>query len=229
MTGTDHYHYRPARFFLVTLVATWVPWLIAIGIQSNPELTDLAATFNTLGLLAPFVVTLVFILGSRSRALKHDFKDRLVNLGRIRPLYLAAAILVPLVVMVVSILISIGLGQPRDQLRLSTSSNLVGMIVLALVLAPIIEELGWRGYGVDSLRAKLGTLPTSLGFGCSGLSGTRRCRSSAAPTITSSPRWRTPSSSSISSSASFPWPWSRTGSITGTTARSWRECCFIRW
>ena len=39
------------------------------------------------------------------------------------------------------------------------------MIVLAMVLAPIMEEVGWHGYGVDSLRAKNGVLKATLLFG----------------------------------------------------------------
>jgi CAAX protease family protein len=165
VTSTDPYRYRPARFFLLTLLATWVPWVIAIAIQSDARLAHLASTFTSLGLLAPFVVTLVLVGTSGHRALKRDFRDRLIDLSRIRPVYVLVAIAMPLSVMVLSILISLGLGQSRDQLRFSASPGLMGMIVLALVAAPIIEELGWRGYGVDSLRAKMGTLGTSLSFG----------------------------------------------------------------
>jgi uncharacterized protein len=38
------------------------------------------------------------------------------------------------------------------------------MIVLALGIAPIMEETGWHGYGVDSLRAKAGMLNATLLF-----------------------------------------------------------------
>lgn len=33
-------------------------------------------------------------------------------------------------------------------------------------LAPMLEEFGWRGYGVDSLRAKFNLFKTSLLFAC---------------------------------------------------------------
>ena len=39
------------------------------------------------------------------------------------------------------------------------------MIILAMVLAPIMEEMGWHGYGVDSLRAGTGMMKTTLLFG----------------------------------------------------------------
>src|SRR5690606_10500908 len=36
---------------------------------------------------------------------------------------------------------------------------------LTMILAPIFEEMGWRGYGVDSFRSKLAPLKMSLAFG----------------------------------------------------------------
>jgi|SRR6476646_2346321 len=39
------------------------------------------------------------------------------------------------------------------------------MVILAMVLAPIMEEMGWHGYGVDSLRAKTGMMKATLLFG----------------------------------------------------------------
>ncbi len=39
------------------------------------------------------------------------------------------------------------------------------LIVIPLLLAPIIEELGWRGYGVDSLKAYFNLFTTSVLFG----------------------------------------------------------------
>ena len=39
------------------------------------------------------------------------------------------------------------------------------MIILTMVLAPIMEEIGWHGYGVDSLRAYARMLKATLVFG----------------------------------------------------------------
>ena len=41
---------------------------------------------------------------------------------------------------------------------------ILGMAI-PIFLAPLIEELGWRGYGVDSLRAYFNLFNTSLLFG----------------------------------------------------------------
>jgi membrane protease YdiL (CAAX protease family) len=117
-----------------------------------------------MGLLGPLAVTLVLILTSGSKALKADFRSRF-SPRRLRPPYVILAITMPAVMMYLSIWLSLAFGQSADQFRLSRDSNMLGMIILAMIVAPIIEEISWRGYGVDSLRAKGGTLASTLLFG----------------------------------------------------------------
>jgi hypothetical protein len=158
------YTYRPALFFSLTYLATWTPWALAIYSGSQPELASYAVLFQFIGLAAPCAVAVLLVLSSGSVALKSDFWDRLINLRRIRPLYLLAAILLPFAVLFLSIVLSVLFGQSADQFRLSGGANLLPMIVLAMVLAPILEELGWHGYGVDSLRAVAGMTKATLLF-----------------------------------------------------------------
>ena len=162
MTGT--YQYRPVRFFLAAYLATWIPWLAAPYANSRQGLEPYAVRLNSVGLAGPCAAALVLILTSGSAALKNDLKDRLINLSRIRPAFLAVAIVLPFAIMVVSIWLSLWLGQPSDQFQLSGASNLMAMVILALVLAPLLEEMGWRGYDVDSLRARFGMMTATLLF-----------------------------------------------------------------
>ena len=78
--------------------------------------------------------------------------------------YALLAVLMPFTVICVSIVLSLWFGQARDQFRLSVGSNLPPLIMLALLLAPICEETGWHGYGVDSLRSKAGMMKATLLF-----------------------------------------------------------------
>lgn len=104
------------------------------------------------------------ILFSGSKKLRADFRRRF-DPRRIRPVYLGVAVAIPAGLMYLGILVSLMFGESADQLRISRDTNLVGMIVLAMILAPIIEEISWRGYGVDSLRATLGGLSSTVLFG----------------------------------------------------------------
>jgi membrane protease YdiL (CAAX protease family) len=138
--------------------------LLAAYAGSEPKFAPYAALFQFIGLAAPCAVAVLLVLTSGNTPLNRDFKDRLINLRRIRPIYLLAAILLPFAVLGLSILLSLLAGQSADQLHLSGGANLLPMIVLAMVLAPILEEVGWHGYGVDSLRAVAGMTKATLLF-----------------------------------------------------------------
>jgi membrane protease YdiL (CAAX protease family) len=114
--------------------------------------------------LGPIGAALFLVLTAGSRALKSDFKDRLFNLRRVRPIFALAAIVMPFAVILLSILLSLVFGQSTDQFQLSGGGGLFAMVVLAMVIAPIMEEVGWHGYGVDSLRAKTGMMKATLLF-----------------------------------------------------------------
>jgi membrane protease YdiL (CAAX protease family) len=151
-------------FFALAYALSWTAWFAGIYAGSRPALQSYAALANLLGVLGPIGAALLLVLTSGSAALKHDFWDRLFNLGRIRPLYAALAVAIPIAVIWLSILLSTWLGQPADQFRLSAGAGLIPLVVLALVFAPICEEVGWHGYGADSLREKFGMLPATLLF-----------------------------------------------------------------
>jgi membrane protease YdiL (CAAX protease family) len=66
--------------------------------------------------------------------------------------------------MFLAIGLSLGFGESPDQFRLAGGPGLGTMVGLALVLAPLLEETGWHGYGVDSLRAHAGMRAATLLF-----------------------------------------------------------------
>ena len=151
-------------FFVLAYTLSWIAWFTGIYAGSRPELEPYAALANLLGVLGPIGAALLLVLTSGSAALKHDFWDRLFNLRRVRPLYAALAVAIPFAVICLSILLSIWLDQPADQFRLSGGAGLIPLVMLALVLAPICEEVGWHGYGADSLREEFGMLPATFLF-----------------------------------------------------------------
>ena len=110
------YNYRPVPFFVMAYVVTWIPWSVA-AYASSQNAESYRSLFNLAGLLGPLAAALFLILSSGSEALKSDFRDRLFNLRRIRPLYLIVAIVMPSRVMGLSIWLSLWFGQSADQFR----------------------------------------------------------------------------------------------------------------
>ena len=157
--------YRPVLFFTMAYGITWVPWAIGAYLGSQPAGEAYAFLFNLVGLLGPVAATLFLIMTSCNSALKTDFQNRLFNPRRIRLVYAIVAIALPFILIWLSIWLSVWFGQPADQFRLAGGARVLALIVLAMVLAPIMEEIGWHGYGVDSLRAGAGMLEATLLFG----------------------------------------------------------------
>jgi uncharacterized protein len=158
------YRYQPKRFFALAYTISWIPWLIGAYAGSRPELAAYAGLSSFVGLAGPIGASLVLLATSGSPALKGDFRDRLLNLRRIRPLYALIAIAMPFAVIVLAIFLSLWCGGERDQFAAAQGNGLVPLIVLALVVAPLCEEMGWHGYGADSLRAETSMLKATLLF-----------------------------------------------------------------
>ena len=155
------YTYRPALFFALAYALSWIAWFSAVYAGQ----TGVAAILQLAGIAGPTIAALLLVLTSGSSPLKRDFRDRLLNLRRIKPHYAVVAVVLPLTVILASIAISLLFGGTADQFRISGGANLLAMVILTMAIAPLLEEIGWHGYGVDSLRAGMGMLKTTLVFG----------------------------------------------------------------
>ena len=153
-----NFKYRPFKFFLITTLITWAMWFAAAYCSFHEELTAYKYAFVVLGLVAPFAVALFMIYGSGNDGLKRDFRNRLFNLNLIKSKYLLIILLTMPVAVVLAVAASLLFGQPITQFALSPGFSLAGFagvqLLISVILAPTLEETGWRGYGVDSLRRK---------------------------------------------------------------------------
>jgi membrane protease YdiL (CAAX protease family) len=119
------------------------------------------------GLMAPFLISLFMIYRSNNADLKKDFINRLINIRLIHPNILPVFFLLMPLVVLLSTLISIPLGEPLSQFQFaegfSFSAGAVP-VLLILLLAASFEELGWRGYAFDSLQSRHTYFTASLIF-----------------------------------------------------------------
>jgi uncharacterized protein len=159
--------YKPVRFFLITFLITWVAWFIAAWFSYQQGLQGLELLFMVPGLLAPFISVGIMISGKNNKAFRKDFWNRL-SLKRINVRFLPAILLIMPFALFLATALSLPLGHSSNQFLLSSDYNIMsGQVVLSfliLFLAPTFEELGWRGYGVDSIRSKFNLPKTTLLF-----------------------------------------------------------------
>jgi hypothetical protein len=158
----SRFTYKPVQYFLLTYALTWIPWMVAAYFSYQAGMTVCSYAFFFLGGLGPFVSALVLIWGYKNQSLRHDFLDRLVSLRRFSFPYLVVTLLLAPSVSYVSVAISEYFGRPASQL---TFVSPVLAWVPLMFAGPTLEELGWRGYGIDALRSSLGMLSASILFG----------------------------------------------------------------
>ena len=119
---TQQYRYRPVLFFALAYLFTWIFWIPAIF---TPE--SVSPILMLLGLLAPAVVSTVFVLASGSDALKQDLKNKLVGFYKVRWRNVFLAVIVFAMVIVCSILLSLLLGQSPDQFSFTEDFSFNGV------------------------------------------------------------------------------------------------------
>ena len=162
--NTKQYRYRPVLFFAMAYLFTWIFWIPAIF---TPE--SISPMLMLLGLIAPAVVSTVFILASGSDALKQDLKNKIVGFYKVKWLNVLWAVIVFAMVIVCSILLSLLFGQSIGQFSFTEDFSFTGVGIagafLTIALASIIEEVGWKGYCEDSIGNYMNWFRESLIFG----------------------------------------------------------------
>lgn len=158
----SHYQ-QPIKFFTYSLLLTWVTWFAAAYFSYQPAGDALLMPLMVLGTFWPFLVSLFLVVGSGDRMLKQDFGRRMI--GRIRLTHTPAILLLLPATLLLAIAISVLFGGSVSQFGLSELFSAAGMVGLLIsILAPTTEEIGWRGYGMDSLRSRFSLLKASLLF-----------------------------------------------------------------
>lgn len=161
------HQYRPILYFILAFAITWINGFILVGQSYQGGEKNIINLL--LAYMGPFIAGLIMMFVFADKAFRTDFRRRIFNLRLINIKYLPFVLFFLPLAMVISILISIAFGQPTEQLSLAEEFKIfddeVILSMILLVLVPVLEELGWRGYGVDSLASKFNLFKTSLIFG----------------------------------------------------------------
>ena len=162
--NTGKYKYKPVLFFALAYLFTWIFWIPAIFTSES-----ISPLLMLLGLMAPAVVSTIFIMVSNSDLLKQDFKNKIVGFYKVKWLNVVWAVIVFAIVIVCSILLSLLFGQPLSQFSLTEDFSFTGVGIagafITITIASIIEEVGWKGYCEDSIGNYMNWFWESMIFG----------------------------------------------------------------
>lgn len=151
-------------FFILTYLFTWIFWIPAAFVPEESGVLLMAA-----GLIAPAVVSTLFVLLSGSDALKQDLKNKLIGFWKVKWNNVFLAVGVFALIVVGSILLSLAVGQKADQFSFTEDFSFtgvgIGSALVTILFASIIEEVGWKGYCEDSIGNSMNWFLESLIFG----------------------------------------------------------------
>jgi membrane protease YdiL (CAAX protease family) len=160
--------YKPIRFFLITFLITWITGFLAAYFSYQEGMEGIQFLVMMPGMFAPLIAVLIMIRGKQNKDLRKDFWERL-SLKKIKLSYLPAILLIMPFALFVATALSVLFGHTADQFQLASEfqimSGSTALTLFILFMAPTVEELGWRGYGVDSLRSKMDLFKTTVAFG----------------------------------------------------------------
>jgi len=160
----DEYRYRPVLFFICAYFFTWIFWIPAIFVPGTT-----GSVLMLIGLIAPAVVSMIFVLVSGSDELKKDLKDKIISFYKVKWINVFWAVVVFALIVVFSILLSLLFGQSLRQFSFTDDFSFTGVGIgtafVTITLASIIEEVGWKGYCEDSIGQYMNWFWESLLFG----------------------------------------------------------------
>ena len=138
---------RVSRFVRFLIVFRYSSWII------------LGQVFN--------IIFMVF--NSKNTLLISDFKRKILGFYKIKPVNILVAVIIFIAIIVLSILLSTFFGQSLNQFSFTEDFSFtgagIGSAFLTILLASVIEEVGWRGYGEDSIAQYCSWFKESIIFG----------------------------------------------------------------
>ena len=158
------YRYGPVLFFALAYLFTWIFWVPAIFVSEN-----IGSLLMVVGLIAPAAVSTLFVVFSGSDALKKDLRQKIIGFYKVKWMNVLLAVLVFAGIVACSILLSLAFGQSLDQFSFTKDFSFtgvgVGSALLTILLASVIEEVGWKGYCEDSIGNYMNWFWESMIFG----------------------------------------------------------------
>lgn len=154
-------------YFAFVLAWTWGFWSVPVMLGSDPWAMPNVA-FVYAGGAGPLLGGLIFTYARGGRSGLRELGARLVDVWRIGPVWWLAVVgLIPLIEAAAAAIAAQVFSAPAEVFTPLTENlaNPAAFLALAgftLLLGPLPEEIGWRGFALDALQARLAPIAASL-------------------------------------------------------------------
>jgi membrane protease YdiL (CAAX protease family) len=165
---------KPWLFLIFTFIFAWGLWLPSILTGLGMDLGINAETYTAItvpiGAFAPLLVALALVIKQKGWKGGWHFFRQAFDL-KVKPFYLIAAFVIPIIIHAVSHYLALLMGFPVANTLFPASLGIPSVITaipyffLMLLIGGGQEEFGWRGYAQGPLQKRLGLIPASLLIG----------------------------------------------------------------
>ena len=162
----------PWLFFIVVFAWSWSFWIAAavLGLSAR---TLSGQGLELAGLLGPMLGGIAFTYLTQGSQGRRDYWRRIVDARRISASWYAVILLFAPVLWGLAALVDMATGNAVALSQIghamssavATPASALSLLLWTLLFGPIPEELGWRGYALDSLQAGSTALRASLILG----------------------------------------------------------------
>ena len=162
---------HPLIFYGIAVLVPWSLWFTAGAISHSP-LWDkqhwvlFGSILGIIGLCAPMTAAFALILPDKD--MRDELKSATISFKGIHWGWFVMTFLFPFAVILLAQAVSLLFGRSPEQFRLVENFSFTAGILPAwflMLIAPIIEEFGWRTYGIHCIRRRFNLFTTCFIFG----------------------------------------------------------------
>lgn len=159
----------PVTYIILTFFISWSFWLAAALVGYSLE-TPVGLALYIAGGLGPLLAAVILTMFGEDRQTQADFWARILQVRRIGWRWFPIILGLPALLTGVAVVIDRALGGTGAQLDraadlIADPLTVVPFVLVTIIVGPLPEELGWRGYALDRLQRRADALLSSLILG----------------------------------------------------------------
>ena len=156
-------------FFALTFFLTWIFW-IPLALSGQDVMAGPLMIILLLGGFGPSIAGIIMTYRTQDKSGRRDFWRRSVNFRQIGAIWYAVILLIFPLLYGIAILLDMLLGgspPAADAIAqiAAQPASLIGMLMMGLIIGPLAEEFGWRGFSLDPLQSRWNALVSALIIG----------------------------------------------------------------
>ena len=161
--------WRKWSFFIMALGWSWLFWIPLIFLKLVFH-TMPGIILYSIGGLGPVLAAIYLVRTTQQKDERREFWRRVVDFKRVPWRWFFASLFIPPLIALFTVLVSRFLSTEYTEwqpmwLVIQNPVMFIFFLVSTLLFGPLPEEIGWRGYGLESLQTTYSAMQSSLMVG----------------------------------------------------------------